>query len=501
MLLKLPTAWSDRIAYALMAAASLAYAVCTVRAALGSPYWMDEVLAVWTARLPTAPAVWGALSKGAEFSPPLFHLLLQKIQQLGGHGRLAMRTPSILAVYVVAVSAFVLVRRRKPAMLAALAFSFCLASGLVDYAVQARQYALVSAGFALAVVLWDGIEARRTAWPSAVGILVLLAAAIGLHFYAVLLAGTLGLVELAWSLKHRRLRWPVLIAIALAGLSILAWLPILAHVSAFNRGDTSAPAYYARPTLEKLFDAYIGILAGHESVLISPLLVFSIAAVAAFVMSFRMRWRLLDFDLIAFAACGIPVIVYAFAALVSHTFNERYAVAAALGFALLLARCAAVLPAPRWTVPGLILLLLASMAFPLRTASLADDLRGDAALADRAPNDLPIVTGNGLRFLELSENARPETAARLVYLTAPREADLGDPTNEHQVERWKTINPGLAVEPAQAFFAAHRTFLIFRDPEAAAEAPSLFDKRAAKVEEIGDYDTATVEQVTLTSGK
>jgi len=35
------------------------------------PYWMDEVLAVWTARMSTAGGVWDALMKGAEFSPPL----------------------------------------------------------------------------------------------------------------------------------------------------------------------------------------------------------------------------------------------------------------------------------------------------------------------------------------------------------------------------------------------------------------------------------------------
>jgi hypothetical protein len=189
--------------------------------------------------------------------------------------------------------------------------------------------------------------------------------------------------------------------------------------------------------------------------------------------------------------------VYGFAFLVSHTFNERYGIACVLGFALVMARSAAVLPQARWVAPALGVLLLAGAFSPLRTQSLADDLLADAALAEHAPPGLPIVTGNGLRFLELSENTDARTAARLVYLTAPDEDELGDPTNEHQVERWKTIDPRLAIGPAAPFLAAHRQFLLFRDPDAAAEVPSLFDPDDAKVEFVAKTGSATLSRVTL----
>jgi hypothetical protein len=189
--------------------------------------------------------------------------------------------------------------------------------------------------------------------------------------------------------------------------------------------------------------------------------------------------------------------VYGFAIVVSHTFNERYGIACALGFALVIARSAAALPQARWTALGLGTVLLIGMLSPLRTAPLSDDLRADAALAERAPPGLPIVTGNGLRFLELSENTDPNTAARLVYLTAPDESEFGDPTNEHQVERWKTINSRLAVGPAAPFFAAHRTFLLFRDPDAAAEVPSLFDPDDARAEVVGRASSAKLYRVSL----
>lgn len=494
--MKRPASWSGRLALALMALASLLYAFATVQAAVVNPYWMDEVLAVWTARLPTLGAVWVALSKGAEFSPPLFHWLLHGLTRMGLHGRLAMRAPSILAVYGVAWCAFVLVGRRK-LEIAALAFTAVIASGLADYAVQARPYALVVLCFSVAVVLWRGFGRRIRKGLAAAEIAVLLGLAIGLHFYAVVLAGTLGLVELAWSVKHRRLRWQVLVAIAAAGASILIWWPILQHVSAFNRGDTAAPYYYAHPTPMRLAAAYLGDLVGHSAILASPFLLLLAAGAAAFLLSFKTPWRIGDLDLLTIGACLIPVLVYGFALLVSHTFNERYGVACALGVALVIARSVAALPQARWVALGLGALLLIGMLSPLRTAPLANDLRADAALADRAPPGLPIVTGNGLRFLELGENTDPEIAPRLVYLTAPDEGELGDPTNEHQVERWKAIDPRLAVERATPFFVAHPQFILFRDPDAAAEVPDLFDPDRAKVEVLGRANSATLYRVTL----
>jgi hypothetical protein len=496
MRLTLPETWPDRIAWAMIAAATAGYGFCTVTISLASPYWMDEVLAVWTARLPTVQAVWDALGKGAEFSPPLYHLLLQRIVKLGGDDRLALRSASIVAVYGVAWCAFVLVRRRREPMIAALAFTLCLASGLVTYAVQVRQYALVAVCFALAGVFWDSLSDTRRPWPAAAGIALMLALAIGLHFYAVLFVATFGLVEFGWTVLHRRVRWPVWTALGLAGLSILSWAPILSHVSAFNRGDTAAPYYYARPTPPKLVTAYVDVLDGRDVIPLSPLLVVSVTSVAAFVLALRTGWRIKDLDLFAIGACLIPALVFVFALAVSHTFNERYGIAAALGFALVLARCTAALPQARWVALGLGGLLILGMAFPLHKAFLADDLRGDVALLGRAPGNLPIATGNGLRFLELSENAGPDVVRRLVYLTDADEGELGDPTNEHQVERWKTIDPRLPVVPADDFLARNRTFLMFRDPDAAAEAPSLFDPDTAKVELIDRYGSANLIRVT-----
>ncbi|HTU55236.1 MAG TPA: hypothetical protein VMF62_14825, partial [Acetobacteraceae bacterium] len=114
------------------------YLVLACSAAARRPLWMDEVLAAWTARLPSVGAIWSALEKGADFDPPLYHFLLHAIVLSGARGDLAVRMPSIIAGLVVALASFVLVRRRHPAPVAFLAMALCLVGGLYPFALDAR---------------------------------------------------------------------------------------------------------------------------------------------------------------------------------------------------------------------------------------------------------------------------------------------------------------------------------------------------------------------------
>lgn len=70
--------------------------------------------------------VWDALGQGAEFSPPFYHLMLQAILAAGFDDPVLLRLPSILAIYVVALAAFALVRRRFALPVACLALVFFL---------------------------------------------------------------------------------------------------------------------------------------------------------------------------------------------------------------------------------------------------------------------------------------------------------------------------------------------------------------------------------------
>jgi hypothetical protein len=66
----------------------------------------------------------------------------------------------------------------------------------------------------------------------------------------------------------------------------------------------------------------------------------------------------------------------------------------------------------------------------------------------------------GLQYFELSEAAPDSMKSRLFYVTAPAGVVSPDPTNEHQVERWKAIDPELHVVSPEAFFALNPRFYL-----------------------------------------
>jgi hypothetical protein len=453
------------------AALTIGYFVAATAVAAHHPFAMDEVLAVWTARLPTLGAIWDALNKGAEFSPPLYHVILKYFVQLGGSGTVILRLPSIIAVYFVSIAAFTLVRRRHSTSVAMIAMAVCLTSCLFFYAVQARQYASVTACFSAALMLWDIRADKPPSWRRAAALFGLLAIAVGMHFYAVLLAAGVGLMELMWTTAHRRVRWPYMVAIGLACMSIALWLPIMQHAAAFNSGDTGATEYYAIPQFRLLPAIYAYLLLDFESNLLSPLTLLVAAAVIYLLLRPRdnasniRQAPLGNLDIIIWVSCALPLLIFMFSYLVTHTFNVRYVIAATLGFSVLTAR----LIAPtRWATAWSYLIVAAAVGSSLHaitTTSKQTTAMRALALVNRAPPDLRIGTGDGLRFLELRESAMPTVGRRMVYLKSPAGTFSPDPTNEHQVERWAAIDPNLSVTDIAPFVATHSRFLLFSDGE------------------------------------
>jgi hypothetical protein len=84
------------------------------------------------------------------------------------------------------------------------------------------------------------------------------------------------------------------------------------------------------------------------------------------------------------------------------------------------------------------------------------------ALARTVPGTEPIAVGNGLRWFELVANLPPPLARRFVYLDVP-DIVSSDPTNMHQVERWKAIDPALHVVDARQFVCTTPHFVLLAD--------------------------------------
>jgi hypothetical protein len=65
-----------------------AYFQAALSMANSNHFWVDEVLAVRVARLPTSTDVTAAIWKGAEFWPPSYDLFLHFLFEAFGSGRL-----------------------------------------------------------------------------------------------------------------------------------------------------------------------------------------------------------------------------------------------------------------------------------------------------------------------------------------------------------------------------------------------------------------------------
>lgn len=444
------TSTLDRAAVLLFALLSIVYFVQAAATAAHAPFWMDEILTLWTARLPDMASIWSALVHGAEFTPPLYDCFIHLLQQIGITSALGVRLPSIVAIYVAAVATGTIAYRHAGIAPAALAAGVVLSSGLFGYAVQARPYAIVTAAFACALALYDQrqhLSNRRLA-----AIASLLALAIGLHFYALLLAFGLALLEfLRARMEGRAPSWRALGAIALSGCSILLWLPILIAARAYSHGDVGIPDYYARPVLSGLFSTYVMLLGP----LIVPLAGLLVAARFCPRETGEMR-------VTALVIAAAPLGIFLFALLVSRSYADRYALAGGIGIALLFASLVQQL-GKQATAASVVLIALLVLATPWRSAGEVG--KGDRleALASAASvrDSLPIVTGSGLRFFEISENS--PAGARITFLDTPGMSS-GDPTNAHQVLRWKAIDSRLRVENATAFLCRTPAFYLFAQP-------------------------------------
>lgn len=469
----------DIAAAALLALACAVYLVRATALAAAAPLWMDEVLAVWTASQPSVGAVWSALVHGAEFSPPAFDLLLHGLRALGLTSPLAMRAPSILALAVAAAGVFTIVRRHAAMPIAAVACAAVLSGGAFAYAVQARPYACSTAALTWAVVLWERYPpAPKQDRGAAFIIGSLCALAVAFQFYAVIVVGLLALAELVFAASRRKLRLPLLAAIALGAASILCWWPIARAASAFNAGDVVASAFYARPTWGRLLSSYASL-----SLPLAP--AFLVVAVA---LLFRDEapgrptpWPSgagRETTLIGVVAYAVPAVVFVFARLVTHAFSERYVIVAALGCAVLLARLLGAL-ANRAGLVAVGLLGLLTLMTPFGGQIAAPGRAETIALVRAAPFDLPIVTGDGLRFFELSADPIVAGADRLVYLHLDDATAGGDPTNRHQVERWAALKPSVRVVDATTFVCETPRFLLLHDPAGGPdELPAWLDKVA-----------------------
>ena len=200
--------------------------------------WLDEAYTVLVARADG----WIELLRmvAADNYPPLYFLGMRVWVAAFGFGEAAMRWPSVLAGVALVPLVWALVRETgrdlagasgeapgAGARLAAAALAG-LSPVLVHYSLEARPYTLLWA-LAVGVVIVLHRVVRRGSDPGKERALVLAslltAVALGVHYFAALLAPIWGLAW--WTARGRRLR--VLVAGGAAVLPVLLWALLVAH--------------------------------------------------------------------------------------------------------------------------------------------------------------------------------------------------------------------------------------------------------------------------------
>jgi hypothetical protein len=446
-----------------------AYTVCyfcfALNRALKHPLWLDEVSTLWMCRLPDLGHIWGVLAlNAADTAPPAFYAITRLLLHLTGNDHIGIRLLSIVGFYSAQIGIFLFTRVRLGPAVGLFAMLLPIATAGLAYATDGRPYAAVLGCFAMAMWFWQS-RAEDAKWGSSVGLWLSLAIAISLHFFAVLILVPIAAAELARAFTRKKVDWQCWAAIIASLVPLIIYFPLIIRMRPGALAATSAPGFYARPTLRALIDAYQQLFAPPGwGALIAVIAVVFLAARLVWPSSeepgngvgFNVSETVLAISLLLF-----PLFVYVFARLLTHTFHVRYSLPAIFGYCVVAAALLALLPQR-----AILALLLSAAQVAVMAVGSFRELRRmpgtpDIEVIQTVRDDLPIVVGQGLNFIELMQNAPPHLRDRLVYLPVPDGVPNADPTNDTIVKNWARIYP-LPVYPASEFLAGHSMFILYQ---------------------------------------
>lgn len=433
------------------------------------PLWNDELFTYYIAARPSFGNVWDFLLTGAEQLPPLFYVITRTGLGMFGVSELSLRLFEMLGVAVAALSVYCFTVRRVSSTSAAAGAVFLLCTSAYQYAYEARPYGLVLAFFGLGLVAWqraaDLEGGPRLA--ALAGLALMLSAAIHMHYYAVLLLGSLWAAELVRNLIRRRLDLPVWVSLTFPLATFLVVTPLLRASAAY------AGTFWARPSWYGAFDTYNSLLYPAVPAIILVTVAICLSQPAALPMrSKRPRPPIHE----AVAMAGLVLLPFegiVLAKTVTGAFTPRYVLAAVLGIAVLVAW------ALDWAVgdrPGVSTTTTVLMGACF-LVTFVHDQRGVQAEADNVRDvcrfladtdpDLPLAIANPHLFFQLSHYAPRQVATRLAYLADAKIAL--DRTQTDTVERGlinlRQIAP-LNVIDYRRFLASRPVFLLYSSPGA-----------------------------------
>ena len=446
-------------------------------------FWYDELITLHIAGLHSLRDIFQFYNAGKDTTSFLPAMLVHIFQQMHGRPEITDRLPSNLAYLVTCTCIWIFVYRRYAAGCASGALLLFAQGTTIYFASEARAYAFVMMGTAIAMVCWqEANRETRFRGLATMGVFCGLALAILFHFFAIFLLAPFALAEWFYRRTTGRTRWGMWGAILLFPVALAIMLPNLLAAR-----HTYAGSFWSKPTIGLLTDCYIDFMlpVGRdlaEILLILILFVWPLVAgqpplgdksVSEDSGFHRTEWVLL------LALSFVPVFAFVGAQALG-VFRGQYVLYFQLGL-LLVAIGAFAETVRRRAAAGW---LLAAVMLFLLCIHVRDRLHAAAAqLAGKPtpelpseyepelttflePLSLPVVAEGADTLLVIDRYTSPQVRARLLLLTSHERAELSPRamTNELNMEIFGR-DLHLPVEDYDAFVATHRDFLLLMNPQ------------------------------------
>jgi hypothetical protein len=446
-------------------------------------FWYDELITLRIASFPTLGEIYRFYQSGKDTTSFLPAMLVHLSQHLAGRSELTARLPFTIAYLIACFCIWIFIRRRY-AIGYAISGVLLFAQGSSFYfASEARAYAFVLMGTAIAVVCWQSADrGDRFVGLATLGVFLGLATAILFHFFAIFLFVPFVIAELFYGRTTQRRRWSMWLSIALFPCVISIMLPnLLAAKHIYGE------SFWSKPTVSLLIECYTLFMEPVSKGLAEIMLLM----VASFLIGDRTHrisaekspagasgftrpeWVLL-------VAIGVvPCFVFAGAHFLG-AFRTQYVLYFQIGMLLLvIGGLAEVLQRRKET--GWVLALIMLLLFSWRSKDyMRQGLHHIAGRSSVMPateyrpdwlefvlhNPLPVVAEGPDTLLVVEQYGPLKLRQRLSLLTSHQHALLYPEamTNELNMEVFgKTL--GLPIQDYDQFVRAHRDFLLLVSPQ------------------------------------
>jgi hypothetical protein len=468
---------AERLAPWIVAVVVVEIVAVAVVHAFYDPLWLDEIIGVFTAKLPSTSDIWAICSSGAEYQPPFYHYLTRGSISLFGNDALGLRIPSILGYVLFCLSLYWFVGRRTSRLYALIAMLFPGVTKCWYFATNGRPYALVLACAGLAAVCWQFVIVQQRRWVALSGLALALACSLSLHYYSVLLLLPFWAAEAVRTFMRRKADIPVWFALLSPLLVLIVLFPVI-RVSRVNSGIPYA--FFAKPSLGQTFwnfvQEFLGpslvglILIGIVYLLVQ---IFRTSGPGVSQIDVAGRHAMIPEAVLVLGFTCLPLFAVFLSRFVTHIFFSRYAIAGNFGFAALLALCV-------WLAFGGNKAAALTLASVLALLVLHDQIQQDfrplsaqrayppnVAIMHRLPqatkqDSLPIVMTNLDDYMRFFYYGRSRFRERLFYVSSEAVAEkyLGFTLLERMAIASAPFF-GTQVVDYASFIKDHKTFYVF----------------------------------------